>query len=293
MLTATFWTVVFRCFGGFVGAVALFAIAWSFLGPEKPDVDPIRQMIAKRAIIKVAKELRDKRDDIKRVAVIHFVNDPTDHLTLSLRNELSASGAFNVDSTGFVERANNLLAIRNDGMFSYEEALEYGERNELDAVIIGRVEQFELVDEKNAHLTGEVKMIDVRTKNIVVEIDIDENSKKTFASQIKSLAIDAAGESSEEIHALSPALRLLIFVLATILLPIVTIALIRKVVSHNSNKENALMLFGYTFFDSVIAFFLIGGCTETIWAAVLFLFAIAAAFYYNLQIMSFALKLES
>ena len=52
------------------------------------------------------------------------------------------------------------------------------------------------------------------------------------------------------------------------------------------------MLTIYTVTDAIFAFFMVGGSFADFLGVLLFLVALAIAFFYNVQIMSFALRLE-
>ncbi len=288
MVSAAFWVAVLRCIGGFMCAIVVFGCGWYFLGPEKPEAGYVQQQVAEQTSRRLMKVLREKRGDIKHVAVMHFTNDVTDCVTLTLRRTLSDSGTFEVDDTPFSEKFNNMLSLRNKGVFSVEKALEYGEDNHLDAVIVGAVDRFEYRNETDVVLTGEVMLIDVRTKQIVARIPFQEDTASLFALT-RGEGAEANGATAE----LSWAVRLLLFVLAVLLLPIITFSFIRYMVAKRSNKCNAFVLVTYTLLETILAFIMIGGSVGTVGTAILFLMATTFSFIYNLFLMSFALKLES
>ena len=287
MLTVSFWTALFS--GSFLIVVVMLWLGWYLLGPNKPVANEARQTIANRSIAKTVEELREKRGGIRRVAVLHFENDPTDYVTLRLREVLSSSGAFDVDDTGFCEKLRNLLSLRNPGCFSTTDAMRYGKSNGLQAVVIGELEQFESRKD-GAVLIGTVRMVNVATGEII-DVPLKEDTTVAVANQIKK-ATDFP-KLRAEAELMPWYLRFLSFVAIALLLPVITISFIRHMVAKKSNGCNAFVLALYTVIDAIFAFFMVGGRFESTTDVLMFLAASGCAFLYNVCIMTFALKLES
>ena len=289
-VSAAFWLACFRYTGTMLFLVFLLSFGWYTLGPKKPEADPARQAVANKAISQAINDLRRNRGDIKSAAVLHFRNDSTDYLTLHLRETLSSSGTFDVEDTVLAEKVRNLLSLRNPGYFSVEQAVAYGKKAEVQAVIIGNVETFESLD-NGAVLTGTIRMVDVRTGKVVSDIALRENTTETFAAQLRN-AVELP-RMRYEAELMPWYLRFLIFVVIILLLPVITIAFLRQMVAKKSNGRNAFVLTVYTLIDAIIAFFMIGAAFESGAGVVLFLAATAIAFLYNVCMMTFALRLES
>lgn len=84
----------------------------------------------------------------------------------------------------------------------------------------------------------------------------------------------------------------LAFLLAILLLPVVTISFIRTMVSKRSNGVNALTLAIYTAADFILAFFMVGATLGTTGKAVVFIGVGIFSLFYNFIVMNYALKLE-
>ena len=289
-VSAAFWLACFRYVGTLLFLIVALGVGWYALGPEKPEADPARRSVADRAIASAVGDLRRNRGDIKRVAVMHFRNDNTDYMTLKLRESLSSSGIFDVENAGFGEKLRNLLSLRNPECFSVDQAVKLGKDAGMHAVIIGNVETFESLD-GGAILKGTIRMVDVRTGNVISDIALRENTTETFASQLQKAA--EIPQLRYEAERTPWYLRFLIFVVIVLLLPVVTISFLRHMVAKRSNGRNAFVLAIYTVIDVIIAFFMVGATFGSGTGVVLFLAATAAAFLYNVCIMTFALKLES
>ena len=288
-LSTSFWMGLFRSCGGAIFLIALLAFGWFMLRPEKPEIDSARRKEASLVIAEVMKQLREKRGDIKKVAVLHFTNDPTDHMTLSLRKRLFDAGTFDVESSFLSERLRNWLQLRNEGCSSVSEAEKYAKRNGLHAVIIGDIDKFETVDD-GVELEGWVKMVSANGE-IVADIPLKVVPENIMGIQANKRNIGNSKSSGEVF--IPGYLRFLFFLMEVMLLPLLSFGFLRKVVAKRSNKYNALALAIYMAAAALMAFLMVGGAFGSMTAVVIFIVACVAALLYNLSMMSFALKLES
>ena len=117
---------------------------WWWLGPEKPSCDSARQHVARSAVEHAVTRIRAEQGDVRRAAVLHLANDPTDFVTLTLRRRLMEGGWLDLDGTPPLEKVRSLLNFRNPSVYDVEKAREYGKENGLDAVIIGNLDQFDV-----------------------------------------------------------------------------------------------------------------------------------------------------
>jgi hypothetical protein len=78
-----------------------------------------------------------------------------------------------------------------------------------------------------------------------------------------------------------------------LLLPVLTINFLRAICRRQSNRANALALAGYTLVDALLAWLLVGAGLSSGWTVAVFIIAVAAAFAYNVRMMTFAVKLET
>ncbi len=276
--------------GVFVFVFALLGLGWCLLGPSKPTVDANRRAIADAAIVKTLDAVHNQRAAIRQVAVLHFINDPTDHLTKSLRNRLNASGLLTVEDVPFIERLNNLLSLRNDGVYSLDEALDYGKKNRLDGVLIGKIDIFESY-RNGARLIGQIDMVDVKAGRVVFSVALNEDLSSSLSARMKGALATSSDETGE--MSFTPWYwRVFTFILIVLLLPIFTIVFIRTMVAKKSNGANAFVLAVYTAIDLVFAWMMVGGSFASSIQIWLFVAAGIGAFLYNVRIMTFALRLE-
>ncbi len=269
---------------------ALMGLGWCLLGPTKPTVDDDRRVVADVALSKTLDEVQAQRKDIRQVAVLHFVNDPTDHLTLTLRQRLSASGLLTVEGAPFSERWNNLFSLRNNGVYSVAEALAYGKKNGLDGVLIGKVDIFESY-RNGARLIGQIDMVDVKTGRVAFSVVLNEDSGASLSARMKG-ALACSPATMGETFGAPWYWRIFAFILIALLLPVFTISFIRAMVAKKSNGVNAFVLGVYTLVDLIFAWMMVGGSFASAIQIWLFVVAGIGAFLYNVRIMTFALRLE-
>lgn len=264
--------------------VATPLMLWWWLGPEKPSCDSARQLAARSAIAQVAERIRTERGDIRRAAVLHIANDPSDYVTLSLRSRLAEGGLLDLDGTPPSEKIRNLLNLRNEGQFDVEKAIEYGKSHGLDAVLIGVLDEFETVKGK-AVLKGQLKFVRI-SKGDVVDIPFsDDASGGGSAAEIaKAVASGAAGE---ETASLSLTTRILLLSLSIFLLPILAFPFLKMAMSKDSNVAAATALVILLAIDGFIISAALG-TSGTFCGLSVFLIVFAAAFGYDLFMLSYA-----
>ena len=95
--------------------IYLVCYAWMTLGPQKPQVNVIRQRAADRAAFRALAEIRAHRGSLTNVKMFHFANDPTDCLTLKFRNVLDGTGVLNLHDMTMFERLRRFANMRESG----------------------------------------------------------------------------------------------------------------------------------------------------------------------------------
>ncbi len=264
--------------------VATPLMLWWWLGPEKPSCDSARQLAAKCAIAQATGRIRAERGEIRRAAVLHLENDPTDFVTLALREQLKEGGMLDLDGTPSMEKIRNLLNLRNAGMFDAGKAVAYGKDNGLDAVIIGRLDEFETVDRK-AVLKGQLKFIRVANGEVVDIPLSDSAAGGGIAEEIKkTMEGDLAGKETAPVSLTS---RIFLMALCIAVLPVLAFPILKKAMGRNSNVATAVALVVLLALDGlIISAFL--GTSGTFCGLAVFLVAFAAALGFDLFMISYA-----
>ena len=263
--------------------VATPLMLWWWLGPEKPSCDSARRLAAKNAIAQAAERIRAERGDIRRAAVLHLANDPTDFVTLSLRERLMEGGMLDLDGTPPMEKIRNVLNLRNAGVFDVEKAFAYGRNHGLDAVVIGVLDEFETVKGK-AVLKGQLKFVRV-AKDDVVDIPLsDTASGGGIVAEVEKVMETGPGN---EPPTLSLTTRIFLMVLCVTMLPVLAFPILKRTMGKNSNVAAATALVVLLAIDGlVISVFL--GTSGTYCGLAVFLVSLAAAFGFDLFMLSYA-----
>ncbi len=260
-------------------------LLWWWLGPDKPSCDSSRQMAAKYAIEQAAVKIRAERGDIRRAAVLHLANDPSDFVTLTLRKRLMDGGLLDLDGTPVSEKVRNLLNLRNEGTFDVEKAIAYGKDNGLDAVIIGTLDEFETVDGK-AVLKGQLKFIRL-AKGDMVDIPLADSTSGGGISEDIKKAVETAASDNPETPPLSLTTRIFLMALCIAILPVLAFPILKRVMGRNSNAATATTLVVLLALDGlIISAFL--GTSGTFCGLAVFLVTFALAFGFDLFMLSFA-----
>ena len=262
--------------------VATPLMLWWWLGPEKPSCDSARQLAARSAIAQAAERIRSEKGDIKRAAVLHLVNDPSDYMTLSLRAKLMEGGLLDLDGTPPSEKIRNLLNLRNEGVFDVEKAIEYGKSQGLDAVIIGVLDEFETVKGK-AILKGQLKFVRI-AKGDVVDIPLsDEASGGGSAAEV----VTVITPGNDAPPSISLTTRVLILATVVFILPILAFPFLKMAMCRNSNVVAATALVALLVVDGFVISAALG-TSGTFCGLAVFLVVVAAAFGYDLFMLSYA-----
>ena len=261
--------------------VATPLMLWWWLGPEKPSCDSARQLAARSAIAQAAERIRAERGDIRRAAVLHLVNDPSDYVTLSLRTRLMEGGLLDLDGTPPSEKIRNLFNLRNEGVFDVEKAIEYGKGHGLDAVVTGVLDEFETVKGK-AVLKGQLKFVRI-AKGDIVDIPFSDDASGGGAAAEIAKVVAGSGEPPS----LSLTTRILLLALSIFLLPILAFPFLKKAMNRDSNAAAATALVVLLVIDGFIISAALG-TSGTFCGLAVFLVVFAAAFGYDLFMLSYA-----
>ena len=281
---------------GWLAVVILSAAAlWNNYGPEKVMPDEKRQEICIKVVDQIANQIREQRGEAKSAILLHFANDPTDFVTDTLRGKISSSGILNLQKVSVWEKFQKNLKLQIDGCASQDAAMRAVKGADADAVLWGKIDQYESF-KNSVVMKGTWQLVDIKTGNIICDGTIDEDTSRQVAVKVAD-KIDEIAEKMSPIAQATQTVawynRFLIFILAILLLPIVTITFLRTMVSKRSNGINAVVLGTYTVIGMILAFFMVGAAFTSAWCVGLFIAASLLAFIYNFCMMSFALKLES
>jgi len=257
-------------------------IVWQYLGPHKPEIGPVRKALADDVIPNIVEDIRTSKGNIRRAALLHFSNDPTDYFTNTLRGVIEQRGVLDLRDRTVAEKVRNLLHLRHPSYPAADTALERARELGAKAVLYGSIHAFESYP-GGAKIDVEVNLTNVSTGQPVFT--------KRYNVQTSPVSM-VVTSVQEQARAFPWFQRLFGWLIAVLLLPVFTIGFIRTMVRKESNKANAFVLGIYTVADALLAWLLVGAALSSWFLVEVFIVAIAAAFLYNVRIMTFALRLE-
>jgi len=256
---------------------------WTCVKPEKPQLSTIRRDLADNVISTVVEDVRRSRGDIRQAVLLHFANDPTDHLTNGLRRAIEQSGILDLRDRTIPEKVRNLLNLRHPSLPSPDAMIEWGKHAGVAGVLYGVVYACESYP-GGAKVDVEVHLADVAAARNIF-------SKRYQIETPSNSALVAAVEGKARMFPWFQ--RIFGWLLAVLLLPVFTINFMRAMLRQRSNRANAFVLTIYTLADALLAWLLVGAALNSWWTASMFLLAVGVAFAYNVWIMTFALRLEA
>lgn len=264
---------------------------------SNPEIDESRKEVARLGISQMIADIRNNTDGDsgpKKIAVVHFSNDPSDFVTETVREAANKQGGFYVVKSSLADRFCKMVGWVNDGVSTREEAIHETQGDGLEGVLWGRVNRLEN-ERDGATFTGDYELYDLRRGQPGYSGKIRQSTVPGRFAASPDM-VQAAGNYriplSTHASGVPWHIRFLLFVVAVLLLPVVTISFIRTMVAKKSNGVNAFVLGIYTTVDLILAFFMVGGNLSSFFSVAVFLLAGVLAFLYNVKIMTFAVRLE-
>ena len=274
--------------------LGLAYLAWMCLGPEKFVPGPNREKATEQIVNQIVLKLRENRGELKTVLLPNFAEDRTGCFSDALRSRIATSGILDINEKPLIDKIRSRLNLKLSGVDNVEDAMKVASVDGFDGVFCGRLERYEELD-GGVLIKGAWQLLDVKTAAVLhkdnFEVDTITSTAAKIKQSIRDMATDAH-RSAGPFTRIAWQIRVLGYLLVTLLLPVVTITFVRAMVAKRSNKVNAFILGIYTVVDAILAFFMIGGAFVSTTATVIFIFAALFAFIYNTTLMSFALRLE-
>lgn len=275
---------------------------WVNLGPGQNP----RQSLANRAVPQIVDDLRDHRDDMREAALLPFTGDSSGYFSDTLRKTIVERGTFELAEPGVIDRLKEQLGISSDAVELPEEAIAAAGDMDVDCVIFGRVDRFESFNE-GAQIDVTYNIADLRSgETIYTARYFEDTSQPELPAGIVGPDENVTASNTTASPTNSPTIseyrtpknltwwirRSLSWGVVVLLLPVFTIGFIKTMVAKRSNKVNAFVLAIYTIADAFLAYILVGPAIGSLWPLVGFSVAVIVAFIYNVQIMTFAVKLS-
>jgi hypothetical protein len=258
-----------------VGISMLFE-GYQLMTPTTSNVLAVRTDLAEQVCERAVDDL-PKSDGVPTLAVLNLAGDDQGVVREILRDRLEASGEYRMMEPGFFRKLMREFGREEDPVSRLEDAVDMARKLGVDLVVFGEIPEFKARKDEAA-IRLELRMAERRTGEAV------------FAhSYSEKIGGDRPGRSSWRAHmaASSKGRRIFVWVAFALLLPLLTVPVIRRVVSVESNLVNLALLVGYTAVDSVLALWLTGFWIAGIGTALILLLALAVSGFYNYVIASF------
>ncbi len=249
---------------------SVLSYAWYVLGPEKKSLDSVRRAVADAAVAQAFEKLPHEKS-IYRVAVLPFERDYTSYVTDSLRRKLSESGRYNVRDKGVFAKFWQRIRFDPREVTGADAALKAGKRLGVDAVVYGSVPEFAQTGAQ-AGLLMNVAMLRVPGGEKLAEFTVQEGLSKNLASP---------GYVESQLRDTGLLGRVILFILACLILPVLFSFAVSRVTRWESNLWNLLMLLGFVLADLVLALLILNINLTSIRGLLTMLFILGLAAVYN------------
>jgi hypothetical protein len=271
----------FSKYGVVVLAGYIFWLGWVNFGPRKPELGAERRDAAQKAVESVVEQIRLNRGNVRDVILVYFKNDQTDKFTDMLRDVIEKNGVLVLRDRTVAQKVFGRLNLTQWNCPSDDVAAAIAKKRKADAVLYGTMADFESY-KGGVNISLGFKLVSPDGK-VVYDGTYQSIEKPGVPAKISKT--DASFDLGTFLSAFSG------WVLLILLLPVFTFVFVRSTVAKRSNASNATALIIYTLADGILAWLFIGrffgGWMWAVFGGIVF-----AAFIYNVQIMSFAAKLE-
>lgn len=233
--------------------------------PRSPLDDPRRE-VAEEACWQAVERL-PRLPAPGQVAVFRLQEDKTGEVTKRLREIIERTRAYEQPEPGLLDRVMKELKIEEQSVGTLEDALAAARFVKTPYVLFGRILEF-TSDRNVGRICVELTLADVergRPVGETVRITVpDPEARRRWLLGL---------------------LRVVAWCVATALLPIVTLPVVRRIVAMESNGKALAALLAYAFAAGLLAFALSGFATGWLWGLLLF-GAVLLAFLYDYLVFS-------
>jgi len=249
--------------------------AWWLLGPEDEPMGFARRNVAARTAAVAALEIPG-REGITTLAVLPLRNDPNEIVTRRLKDAIAERGRYEVVEESLFRRLLGQLRQSPIPPPTVADAVSAVRQIGADAVLFGEVTRFSGA-EGQAMLAIDLRMAE-RDSGQAVWV-------KHYEEQISGAPASVDYWRARLADSAKPS-RILLWLGFTLLFPLLTAPLIRRVTSEESNAANLAMLIGYTGVSVALAWALTGFWAPSWWTVLALLLALGLSGVYNYKVAS-------
>jgi hypothetical protein len=254
---------------------------YQLLSPSDNRLGTVRRDLAEKLCSEAAQDL-PKRPGVPSLAILNLAGDEQNYVTALLREKIAASGEYRLLESTFFGKLMREFGREEMAVSRLEDAVAIARQLGVDLVVFGELPDFQS-NAETANIRLELRMAERSTGQAVFA--------RTYSQELGGSLVLGATQRARIANS-SKGRRIFVWILFTILLPIVTIPLIRRLISVESNATTLALLAGYTVVDLLVALLLTGFWIPTIWTALILVLALAGSAYYNYCIASFVERLS-
>jgi hypothetical protein len=253
-----------------VGLVMLFE-SYRVFGPIEDSLGFMRRNLTDQICTEAAEDL-PQRQGVATLAILDLAGDSSDrYISNMLRQRVQATGKYRLIEESFFRKLLREFGKDAAPISRLTDAVVTARQLGVDAVLFGEIPEF-TARKDGAALKLELRMAERDSGQAVFVRSYASQKGDTFRARV---ADSSKGR------------RIFVWIMFTFLLPLVTVPLIRRLTSIDSNLMNLGLLLGYTLLDMFVAVLLTGFWIPTLWTAGILLLALAGSGYYNYRIASF------
>ena len=252
----------------------VFGGSYQIFHPKAESFGFLRRTLADRVAVQVVRDLPGRKTE-QTVAVLRLENDPGGFLTGLIDHKIRESGEFVTLSPSLAQRVfAEIHPQEAKSVATMEDALAVARGMGVDRAVFGVLVEF-TGGTSEARLRLDLRVVDRASGQAVFARSYDERSGGGVLAPVHWRA--RLADSSK-------GLRILVWVAAALLLPLVTAPIIRRLTAIESNGVNLTLLAAYTLVDVLFALLLTGFWVATLWTTLLLLAALVGSLWYNYRV---------
>lgn len=235
------------------------------------DLDFFRTLLSERVAARLIRDLKN-HPDIQSLCLYIPSGEKHELFNSRLEEALEAEGLIIADAEEVKPALKKIFGDRLEVIKTDGQASELARIVGTDATLVGELKQFSRgKGGLGAKVDFGVRLVEAKSPDsVVVRKYRDEIGSRFSPAFIRGT-----------IHESSPWMRIFAWILFVVLLPFLTISVVKRLLRRESNLHNALMLAGYTGVDLLVALILTGFYLSGFLVWVLLFLALSGGCFYN------------
>jgi hypothetical protein len=250
------------------------------LVPPLKTLSPQRREAMQQASQQLLANMPRPQDRIVRLSVAPLAGDYTGEVTQALRDQLDGEGIHDVPPSPIKDRLRRRLHLDQQQTMNAEAALKAGRSAGAERVLWGRINRLAELDGRAA-ADLELSLYDVPSKRLLWQDKVDSAKMETPAAPRAGASVKAdMTRSTLPGRMASTGARVAISLLFAVLLSLAAIPFILRILAHESNALNMMMLASLTALDACVTLLILYPlASRTVCFILVFILAIVSGWY--------------